>query len=40
MEVSILFNTGWQVLSLIFFNKGFKKENAKKIDSNSPKIAA
>jgi|SRR5215203_2337478 len=40
MEVSILFNTVWQVLPLIFFNKDFKKEKAKKIDSDSPKIAA
>jgi putative colanic acid biosysnthesis UDP-glucose lipid carrier transferase len=40
MDVSILFNTAWQVLSLIFFNKGFKKEKAKKINSDSSKIAA
>src|SRR5215203_2018019 len=40
MEVSILFNTVWQVLPLIFFNKDFKKKKAKKIDSDSPKIAA
>jgi putative colanic acid biosynthesis UDP-glucose lipid carrier transferase len=37
---SILFNTVWQVLSLIFFNKGSKKEEAKKINSDSSKIAA
>ena len=40
MDVSILFNTAWQVLSLIFFNKGLKKEEARKIDSDSSKIAA
>jgi len=40
MDVSILFNTVWQVFSLIFFNKGFKKEEAKKIKSDSSKIAA
>lgn len=40
MEVSILFKTVWQVLSLIFFNKGSKKEEAKKIDPDSSKIAA
>jgi putative colanic acid biosysnthesis UDP-glucose lipid carrier transferase len=39
-DVSILFNTVWQVLSLIFFNKGLKKEEAKKINSDSSKIAA
>lgn len=40
MDVSILFNTVWQVLSLIFFNKGLKKEEAEKINSDSSKIAA
>ena len=39
-DVNILFNTAWQVLSLIFFNKGLKKEEAKKIDPDSSKIAA
>ena len=40
LEVSIVFNTLWQVLSLIFFNNISKKGKAKKINSNSPKIAA
>jgi len=40
MEVSILFRTVCQVLSLIFFNKSSKKEKAKKIDPDSSKIAA
>jgi len=40
MDVTILFNTGWQVVNLLFFNKGFKKEETKKINSGSPKIAA
>lgn len=40
MDVAIVFKTMWQVLSLIFFDKVFKKEEAKKINSDSPKIAA
>lgn len=40
MDVNILFNTVWQVLSLIFFNKDSKKEKAKKINPDSSKIAA
>jgi putative colanic acid biosynthesis UDP-glucose lipid carrier transferase len=40
MDVSILFDTVWQVLSLIFFNKGFRKKEAKKFNSDSSKIAA
>ena len=40
MDVSIVFNTVWQVLSLIFFDHISKKGEAKKINSDSPKIAA
>jgi putative colanic acid biosynthesis UDP-glucose lipid carrier transferase len=40
MDVSIVVNTVWQVLSLIFFNNISKKREAKKINSDSPKIAA
>ena len=40
MDVNIVFNTVWQVLSLIFFDNISKKEEAKKINSDSPKIAA
>jgi putative colanic acid biosynthesis UDP-glucose lipid carrier transferase len=40
MEVIIVFNTVWQVLSLIFFNNISKKGKSKKITSDSSKIAA
>ena len=40
MDVSILFNTVWQVLSLIFFSNISKKGKAKKINPDSSKIAA
>jgi lipopolysaccharide/colanic/teichoic acid biosynthesis glycosyltransferase len=40
MDVSLVFNTVWQVLSLIFFDNISKKGEAKKINSDSPKIAA
>ena len=40
MDVSIVFNTVWQVLNLIFFNNVSKKEETKKINPDSSKIAA
>ena len=40
LDTSIVFNTVWQMLSLIFFNKGPKKEQAKKISPDPSKIAA
>jgi putative colanic acid biosynthesis UDP-glucose lipid carrier transferase len=40
MDVIIVFNTVWQVLNLIFFQNVFKKEEAKKIDSDPSKIGS
>lgn len=39
-DVSIVSKTVWQVFSLIFFDKVFKKEGAKKVNPGSSKIAA